>query len=162
MTTTITTEDLANVPHPAGAVQVHEWFNDDQPVGAVVDHVYEGTRRWFVGISRLVSCPDVPDIKVWIDGFQYADGHADRYIMVDNVHTDHPLDVGVGGEATREPATEVAGDSRDQDDLAVSSVDAHGAPSPAAGLTSRACVAARASSSAACDAFSSPSACDAS
>jgi hypothetical protein len=95
MTTTITTEDLANVPHPAGAVQVHEWFNDDQPVGAVVDHVYEGTRRWFVGISRLVSCPDVPDIKVWIDGFQYADGHADRYIMVDNVHTDHPLPPGV-------------------------------------------------------------------
>jgi len=59
------------------------------------DHVYEGTRRWFVGISRLVSCPDVPDIKVWIDGFQYADGHADRYIMVDNVHTDHPLPPGV-------------------------------------------------------------------
>src|SRR5262249_44320934 len=78
------------------------------------------------------------------------------------VDADHALDAGVGGEAPGEPPTEVAGDPRDQHDLAVSGVDAHGAPSPAVGLTSRACVAARASSSAACGASSSPSACDAS
>ena len=30
-------------------------------------------------------------MKVSIDGYQYADGHADRYILVDNVHSDNPL-----------------------------------------------------------------------
>ena len=34
MTTTSTstsTDDLANIPHPPGATRVYEWFNDDQP-----------------------------------------------------------------------------------------------------------------------------------
>jgi len=30
-TTTTSTDDLANIPHPPGATRVHEWFNDDQP-----------------------------------------------------------------------------------------------------------------------------------
>jgi hypothetical protein len=89
MTTSFVPEDLETVPFPAGAIKVHEWFNDDQPTGAVVDHVNEGTRRWFVG------SPDVPDIKVWIDGWQYADGHAERYVLVNNVHIDNSLPPGV-------------------------------------------------------------------
>ena len=90
-TTTTSTDDLANIPHPPGATRVHEWFNDDQPPGAVVNHVNAETRRYFLGTSRRVSCPDVPNITVSIDGYQHADGHAVRYILVDNVHTDSPL-----------------------------------------------------------------------
>ena len=59
--------------------------------GAVVNHVNAETRRYFLGTSRRVSCPDVPNITVSIDGYQHADGHAVRYILVDNVHTDSPL-----------------------------------------------------------------------
>ena len=90
-TTTTSTDDLANIPHPPGATHVHEWFNDDQPPGAVVNHVNAETRRYFLGTSRRVSCPDVPNITVSIDGYQHADGHAVRYIVVDTVHTDNPL-----------------------------------------------------------------------
>ena len=59
--------------------------------GAVVNHVNAETRRYFLGTSRRVSCPDVPNITVSIDGYQHADGHAVRYIVVDTVHTDNPL-----------------------------------------------------------------------
>ena len=53
--------------------------------GAVVNHVNAETRRYFLGTSRRVSCPDVPNITVSIDGYQHADGHAVRYIVVDTV-----------------------------------------------------------------------------
>ena len=31
------------------------------------------------------------DIKVWIDGFQYADGRTERNILVEQLHPDGPL-----------------------------------------------------------------------
>ena len=43
MTTTTTTDHLANVPYPAGAVRVHEWENSDQPPAAAVNRVHAGS-----------------------------------------------------------------------------------------------------------------------
>ena len=63
-TTTTTTTDLANVPHPAGAVRVADWY--DMEFG--IDHV----RRYFSGSSRVVQ----------IDGAQGPDGDVTRMIMV--------------------------------------------------------------------------------
>ena len=50
-TTTTSTDDLANIPHPPGATCVHEWFNDDQPPGAVVNHV-RSPRTWPAASSQ--------------------------------------------------------------------------------------------------------------
>jgi hypothetical protein len=95
MTTTTTTTDnldnLANIPHPAGAVRVYEWYNNDQPVGAVVNHVNAETARYFVGTARLIGRPDTDDIRVAIDGTQYADGQVERNILVGELHPDWPL-----------------------------------------------------------------------
>jgi len=78
-------------PAPAGCHPC-AWVVQRRPApGAVVNHVNAETRRCFLGTSRRVSCPDVPNITVSIDGYQHADGHAVRYIVVDTVHTDNPL-----------------------------------------------------------------------
>ena len=42
----------------------------------------------YIAASQL---PRRPHITVSIDGYQHADGHAVRYIVVDTVHTDNPL-----------------------------------------------------------------------
>jgi hypothetical protein len=82
MTTTTRTDDLANVPHPVGAVEVHEWYNPDQPIGAVPTQIRPDTARYFRGTIRSVSRPDSADIGVYIDGTQYADGRVDRSVGV--------------------------------------------------------------------------------
>jgi hypothetical protein len=62
MTATTTTTDLANVPHPAGAVHVAEWDGLE----------FDAPRRYFRGSSRVVEREgDIDkDITVEIYGSQ--------------------------------------------------------------------------------------------
>jgi hypothetical protein len=73
-TTTITTEDLADVPHPAGATHVAEWYEE----------LDGGATRHFQGTLRQV--PEVyggaPEYDVLTAGDQTHDGTVDRYFGV--------------------------------------------------------------------------------
>jgi len=40
-----TTDQLANVPHPAGATKVDDWFNPDALIGTIVSYVGPDTAR---------------------------------------------------------------------------------------------------------------------
>jgi hypothetical protein len=59
-----TTTDLANVPHPAGATHVADWYDVDGPDAA----------RYFTGSEWVVAEPNTkhPDLLVQIDGTQSA------------------------------------------------------------------------------------------
>jgi len=59
-TTTITPGDLANIPHPAGAVEVYEWENLS---GTELARVTADTVRWFAGTERFVRRSDTHDIS---------------------------------------------------------------------------------------------------
>jgi hypothetical protein len=69
---TSTTSDLANVPHPGGAVYVADWDNDAEP------------RRYFRGTSWFVDRdgPIDHDITVEIYGSQGTSGDVSRHIML--------------------------------------------------------------------------------
>jgi hypothetical protein len=76
-----TTTDLANVPHPAGATHVADWY--DMQFG--IDHV----SRYFTGSSRVVERNDqARDVIVQIDGTQGADGDATRRILIFDGNTE--------------------------------------------------------------------------
>jgi hypothetical protein len=74
--TSITTDNLANVPHPAGATHVDDWY--DMQLGI------ENARRFFCGSSWFVDRdgPIDHDITVQIDGSQGTAGDVTRHIMV--------------------------------------------------------------------------------
>ncbi len=55
---------------PAGAVEVHEWYDLASAPG-----------RYFTGSAWVVERDD-RDVSVRIDGTQYPDGRADRFILV--------------------------------------------------------------------------------
>jgi hypothetical protein len=81
MTTTVTAEDLANVPHPGGATYVGDWDSDPNPHAS----------RYWQGASRTVSLGQMSrrrDVQVTIAGTQHADGHSERYLEVEEVHPD--------------------------------------------------------------------------
>ena len=91
-TTTITTKDLANVPHPAGATYVDNWDSDVAP---------EANRYWH-GAPRTVHLGENShrhDVQVRVAGSQHPDGRVERYIEVEDVHpdlgviTDEPITV---------------------------------------------------------------------
>ncbi len=69
---TTTTTDLDAIPHPAGAVQVAEWYDveTDDPA------------RYFRGATSIIKRHSRDDIVVQIDGTQYADGDVRRIITV--------------------------------------------------------------------------------
>jgi hypothetical protein len=69
-----TTTDLADVPHPAGAVHVAEWDGLE----------FDAPRRYFRGSSRVVERDgDIDeDITVEMYGSQGTDGDVTRHIMV--------------------------------------------------------------------------------
>jgi hypothetical protein len=71
---TTTTANLANVPHPAGAIHVDDW--SDIQFG--IDHV----RRYFRGSERVFERGNDRDITVDIDGTQRPDGDVTRQVMV--------------------------------------------------------------------------------
>jgi hypothetical protein len=74
MTSTISTDHLANVPHPAGATSVTDW-DDGVP-----------TERYFRASKSIVDRADDPnldgDIAVEIWGVQTADGEVRRHVDV--------------------------------------------------------------------------------
>jgi len=75
MTTTITTEDLANVPDPAGATYVADWDNPADPAAG----------RYFRGTKRVIDRADDPykgdlEVKSW--GVQAREGDVRRYVDV--------------------------------------------------------------------------------
>ena len=71
MTTTSTTDNLANVPHPADATEVTEWVDRGTPDVA----------RFFSGTSRVVE-REHRDILINIDGAQYGNGAVRRMIVL--------------------------------------------------------------------------------
>jgi hypothetical protein len=76
-----TTTDLANVPHPAGATHVADWY--DRQFG--IDHV----SRYFSDSSRVVERDGQDrDAIVQIDRTQGADGDVTRRIMVFDGNTE--------------------------------------------------------------------------
>jgi hypothetical protein len=85
MTTTISTEDLANVPHPSGATFVDEW--DNLPPDA--NRYWYGTSRRVVlgkGLGARLSYRR--DVQVRIAGSQHTDGQVVRYVEVEDVDPD--------------------------------------------------------------------------
>lgn len=60
--TTTAVDDLANVPHPAGATTVYDW--EDVP---------SAPSRFFVGSSWLVERDGEDDVSVVINGTQWPD-----------------------------------------------------------------------------------------
>ena len=80
-----TTDQLANVPLPAGHTQLGSWQRDT------------GTGLWFrrfTGQCRVVELPDNPDhdLYVRVAGEQHADGRIDRWVEIE--HAAVPLDAG--------------------------------------------------------------------
>ena len=80
-TITTTTANLANVPHPAGAVQVHDWMGPrigEEPDGST------DCARYFLGGSWVVerNSSDT-DICIEVDGIQHGDGRVERVVVVD-------------------------------------------------------------------------------
>jgi hypothetical protein len=72
--TTTTPAKLANIPHPAGAVEVCPWCD---------------TGSYFQGGSWVVERNTKDDdFSVQIDGTQYADGRVKRFIMVAEGNTE--------------------------------------------------------------------------
>ena len=73
------TTNTADVPPPAGAVEVHEWYN---LAGAL--------SRYFTGSAWVIERDDRPwvaerdarDISVRIDGTQYPEGRVTRFIGI--------------------------------------------------------------------------------
>ena len=65
---------LAAVPHPAGAVDVREWYDVDTP----------DTGRYFTGSSWVIehSTTADEDIYVYIDGTQQRTGEVERLLHV--------------------------------------------------------------------------------
>jgi hypothetical protein len=77
--TTTTNDQLANVPHPAGATHVDAWY--DMQFGIAE------ARRPFTGSSRVIERDERlndEDIVVQIDGSQGTAGDVTRHIMVYN------------------------------------------------------------------------------
>ena len=73
--TTTQADNLANVPHPAGAVRVCEW--DDVRFGI------EYARRYFVGTKRVIDRDGLDrDISVEIYGTQGTAGDVTRRVIV--------------------------------------------------------------------------------
>ena len=70
MTTTTTPDVLV----PAGAVEVHEWYD-----------LAGAPSRYFTGSAWVLERDD-RNVSVRIDGTQYPDGRADRLIGVDEGH----------------------------------------------------------------------------
>ena len=90
-----TTDQLANVPHPAGATKVDDWFNPDALIGTIVSYVGPDTARYFTGTSWVVDRDDNDeDIDVSIVGDQYVDGRVQRQIVVHHLHGDEPITPG--------------------------------------------------------------------
>jgi hypothetical protein len=76
MTTTTTTDNLANVPHPAGATAVHEW----DPYADTAT-----TTRYFRGGSWVIERADrAIDMCLQVDGIQHADGRVERFVVLDD------------------------------------------------------------------------------
>jgi hypothetical protein len=75
---TTTTETLANVPLPAGAVRVDDWYDTGTAEPG----------RYFVGSSWVVERNNHhnrdTDIMILVDGTQYCDGRVERIISVDD------------------------------------------------------------------------------
>ena len=123
-----TTDQLANVPHPAGATKVDDWFNPDAPVGTIVSYVGPDTARYFTGTSRVVDRDDNDeDIDVSIEGEQYVDGRVQRHIVVHHLHGDEPITPGQARQlaaaltAAADECEQMAG--YDRIELAPASVD---------------------------------------
>jgi len=80
----MTTTNRANVPHPAGATDVHDW----------VDLETDMPFRCFDGSWWVVERPERgEDIDVHIAGTQHHDGSITRDIAVHELHADHPLTI---------------------------------------------------------------------
>ena len=123
-----TTDQLANVPHPAGATKVDDWFNPDALIGTIVSYVGPDTARYFTGTSWVVDRDDNDeDIDVSIEGEQYVDGRVQRHIVVHHLHGDEPITPGQARQlaaaltAAADECEQMAG--YDRIELAPASVD---------------------------------------
>ena len=77
--------DLAMKPDlapPSGATCVDEW----ESIGAAF-RVFDGPEWRIKHITNHGQCADTGDIVVSVVGRQYADGHAEREIMIDGANT---------------------------------------------------------------------------
>ena len=79
MTPTTTPDNLANVPYPAGAIIVSDWYDADSPDCA----------RCFAGTSWVVERDERDrDLEVDINGVQHRDGSIERIIALTDGATD--------------------------------------------------------------------------
>ena len=122
-----TTDQLANVPHPAGATKVDDWFNPDALIGTIVSYVGPDTARYFTGTSWVVDRDgNDEDIDVSIVGDQYVDGRVQRHIVI-QLHSDEPITPGQARQlaaaltAAADECEQMAG--YDRIELAPASVD---------------------------------------
>ncbi|HTY33851.1 hypothetical protein [Mycobacterium sp.] len=67
---------------PRGATCVDEW----ESIGAAF-RVFDGPEWRIEPVSNHGRCPDIGSIVVSVIGRQYADGHAEREIIIDGVDT---------------------------------------------------------------------------
>jgi hypothetical protein len=116
---TTATNPVPNVPLPAGAVEVDDWFDPKLPIGEHQPLTGADVQRYFRGTSREIHLttrdPHLagPDVRaeVLIDGFQYADGRIERGIFL-QLPTDYGLsvpDARAVGQALTEAADEADG-----------------------------------------------------
>jgi hypothetical protein len=102
----MTTTTIPDVPVPAGAVTVHEWYDPGAPFGILPMNYGPDTQRTFNGTNRGIPVErrtgHHDDIEVAIYGEQYADGRIVREIGVYELHSDSPI---TSGEARALAAT---------------------------------------------------------
>jgi hypothetical protein len=73
---TTTTEPLADVPMPAGAIKVYEWDDTDTPT----------LSRYWMGTRRRVG-----DAEILLAGTQYSDDRVERCLTVYDVDTERGM-----------------------------------------------------------------------
>lgn len=103
---TTTTAPHIDVPAPTGASEVNDW---EQPARTG----YDQPSRYFTGTVRTVAAQ--PAIDVVVAGTQYQDGTAQREVLVNRMHADHPLTLEQAralGEAILAAANEAEADGR--------------------------------------------------
>lgn len=112
----MTAPTTSNVPYPAGAVHVCEWYDTDTP------------GRYFLGRSWPVERTNDGggrrggDMEVHIDGTQHVDGTVERFVWVQEGDYERITELTAAearqlGQALIDAAAEVERmNSRDQDD----------------------------------------------
>jgi hypothetical protein len=71
-----------DVPVPAGAVEVYDWADDNEPPWVLTDQTNPNANRYFTGSSWTVDRAG-REMRVFIDGLQHANGRVERNIVID-------------------------------------------------------------------------------